>query len=234
MPITMACVNCGKIIVVKPYKIRTQKAVSCSYECAYAIRRGRPIPARRRRVELTCEVCGKHFIETEAHSNQRRFCSIACKAEYQKTALQGENNPYYGRTHSDEARALISQNHFRAYGEDNPNWRGGVTDLRLLIRKSKKYKEWREAVYKRDGYRSRISGCTGRLTVHHVRPFSDILDEFLGLHIELDPDGDDKVDLLKLALAYDLFWDLDNGITMLRDEHIALHQNEEDGEDEDD
>ena len=194
------------------------------------MRRGRPVLARQRRVELTCEVCGQTFEVKESHAKGRRLCGIACKAEYQRTALRGENNPFYGQTHSDESRELISKNHFRWYGEDNPNWRGGITELKILIRKSKKYQEWRERIYQRDGYRSRISGKRGRLAVHHLRPFSEILDEFLALRPDLDPSGDDKVELFKLALDYGPFWDLENGVTTLHEEHIALHQFQDDGD----
>ncbi len=79
------------------------------------------------------------------------------------------------------------------------------------------------------GYQSRISGRTGRLAVHHVHPFQEILDQFLSLHPDLDPDdGDDRAELLKLALSYEPFWNLNNGVTMLREEHLALHYNHED------
>jgi endogenous inhibitor of DNA gyrase (YacG/DUF329 family) len=233
MPITVPCAGCGKPVTVKPYKILLQHSVSCSRECAYAVRHGRPVLARQRRVELTCAFCGKNFIETKAHARDRRFCSRACEAEYQKTALRGENNPYYGKSHSDETRALISKKHFRRYGKDNPNWQGGITELRLLVRKSKKYKQWRDSVYERDNYQSRISGRTGRLAVHHVRSFEEIIKDFLGLHPKLDPNlAGDRVELFKLALEHRPLWDLDNGITMLREEHLALHQNQGMDEDE--
>ena len=228
MPVTLPCANCGKLVTVRPYVVQHRIAVCCSRECGYAIRRGRPVLARQRRVELTCEVCGETFVETEAHARYRRFCSIACKSEYQKTALRGENNPYYGRPHSDETRALISQNHFRAYGKNNPNWQGGVTDLKALLRKSKRYKQWQMEVFKRDLFRSALSGERGQkwyLVAHHVKPFADILHDFLALYPELDPgNDDDKAELVRLAMDYEPFWDVSNGITLLRDEHQLLHQ----------
>jgi hypothetical protein len=212
-----------------------QHSISGSKECAYAARQGRPVLARQKRVELTCEFCGNRFLETKVHARGRKFCSLTCKAEYQKTALRGESNPYYGRTHSDESRSLISKNHFRWYGKDNPNWQGGVTELRLLVRKSKKYKQWRTEIFKRDEYRSTITGSTGRLVVHHVRSFQEILEEFLELHPELDPSSaNDRTELFKLALHHEVLWDLCNGVTMLREEHIAWHQNQGSSVDDDD
>lgn len=230
MPIIVPCAGCGKPVVVKPYKILLQHSVSCSRECAYFVRHDRPVLARQKRVELTCEFCGKNFIETEAHARERRFCSRACKAEYQKTALRGENNPYFGRTHSDETRSLISKNHFRAYGKDNPNWQGGVTDLKTLLRKSKKYKEWQSKVFRRDSFRSVSSGKRGQkwyLVSHHIKPFVDLLREFLSLHPGLNLANDiDRAELVRLAMGYEPFWDVDNGITLLRDEHQLLHRAE--------
>ena len=37
-------------------------------------------------------------------------------------------------------------------GPKNPNWRGGVTKKNERIRKSIRYKKWRNAVFKRDNY----------------------------------------------------------------------------------
>jgi hypothetical protein len=192
--------------------------------------------ARQKRVELTCEFCGKHFVDTEAHAQTRRFCSVVCKAEYQKVALRGENNPYYGRTHSDETRSLISQNHFRSYGKDNPNWQGGVTSLKMLLRKSKKYKQWQMAVFRRDDFRSVLSGKHGQkwdLVSHHITRFTDLLRVFLSLHPELDSaDSKGRTELVKLAMDYEPFWDVGNGMTLLRDEHQQLHRKEGSVEDD--
>lgn len=159
------------------------------------------------------------------HAQERRFCSIGCKAEYQRTALAGEGNTFYGRQHSEETRRKISANHFRWYGEDNPNWRGGITELKTLIRKSKRYKQWRDAVYRRDGYRSVQSGKRGQswdLVAHHLKPFIEVLREMLTLYPNLSPDQD-ATELFKIALSYEPLWDVSNGITLLRQEHIELH-----------
>ncbi|OGO35074.1 MAG: hypothetical protein A2Z03_01805 [Chloroflexi bacterium RBG_16_56_8] len=170
-------------------------------------------------------MCGQEFEETAVHAETRRFCSIACKAEYQRTALAGEGNPFFGRQHSEETRRKISANHFRWYGEDNPNWRGGITELKILIRKSKRYKQWRDAIYKRDGYRSVLSGKRGQaweLVAHHIKPFIQILHEMLAEYPGLSSDND-ATELCKIALNYEPLWDIANGVTLLRQEHIDLH-----------
>jgi len=233
MPVLVYCDNCGKPFYVKPYKLEGlelghQHSLCCSRKCAYELRRGRPVMVRQRRVTLTCEMCGQMFEETIVHAENRRFCSLACKAEYQRVALLGEGNPYYGRQHSESTRIKISANHFRGYGADNPNWRGGVTELKTLIRKSKRYEQWRNAVYQRDGYRSVLSGKRGQaweLVAHHKRPFIEILHEMLALHPDLLPDKD-AAQLCAIAMNYAPLWDVDNGITLLRREHIELHSSD--------
>lgn len=45
--------------------------------------------------------------------------------------------------------------------------------------------------------------------------------------------SNDKVKLFKLALKYDLLWDIANGIALLRDEHLELHYGSEADDDED-
>lgn len=142
--------------------------------------------------------------------------------------MVGEGNHYFGRKHSELTRQKISANHFRAYGDENPNWHGGVTELKILIRKSKKYKQWREQVYQRDHYRSVQSGKRGHsreLVAHHVKSFIEILREFLTLYPDLDPEQDASK-LCELAMRYQPFWDVSNGVTLLRDEHQALHSNQ--------
>jgi HNH endonuclease len=83
-------------------------------------------------------------------------------------------------------------------------------------------------VFQRDYFRSVISGKRGQrwyLVAHHIIPFADILQDFLALHPNLDLENDaDKAELFRLAMNYKPFWDVNNGQTMLRDEHIEFHQ----------
>lgn len=58
-------------------------------------------------------------------------------------------------------------------GENNHQWKGGVTTLYKKIRKSPEYKLWREAVYKRDNYTCIWCGERGgELHPDHIKPFS--------------------------------------------------------------
>ena len=54
------------------------------------------------------------------------------------------------------------------------NWRGGVTPINKLIRRSNEYKLWREAVFKRDRYQCIWGGKEhgNKLQADHIKSFS--------------------------------------------------------------
>lgn len=59
-------------------------------------------------------------------------------------------------------------------GENNNNWKGGITPINEKIRKSPEYKLWREAVFKRDDYT--CMWCFERggiLHADHIKRFSE-------------------------------------------------------------
>lgn len=58
-------------------------------------------------------------------------------------------------------------------GENNPNWKGGISPVNELFRKSAKYKYWRIKVFKRDNYTCQDCGSRG-ITLHadHLKPFA--------------------------------------------------------------
>lgn len=58
-------------------------------------------------------------------------------------------------------------------GENHPNWRGGISSERDSFNSSKKAREWRLEVFKRDGYTCMICGqLGGNLNAHHIKQFS--------------------------------------------------------------
>lgn len=70
-----------------------------------------------------------------------------------------------------EHRLKISLAH---RGEKAYWWGGGKTAQTLLLRASFEYREWRNAVYKRDNYTCVICGDArgGNLEADHIKPFS--------------------------------------------------------------
>ena len=112
-------------------------------------------------------------------------------------AHSGSSNHFFGKIHSFETREKIRQASLRnnprywlgkkriftqdlinrmaqaRKGENNGNWKGGITPLNHTIRNSINYIEWRKAVFERDDYRCYDCGERGsELNAHHTYPFA--------------------------------------------------------------
>ena len=66
-------------------------------------------------------------------------------------------------------------------GENNPNWKGGITKLKynpnLIAKNSIEYRLWRESVFARDNWicqKCRVQG--GYLHPHHIRNFAEVIE----------------------------------------------------------
>jgi len=59
-------------------------------------------------------------------------------------------------------------------GENHPNWKGGISSERDLVKVTKDYKQWRKKVFKRDEYRCQFCNKIGKgnLNAHHVESFN--------------------------------------------------------------
>lgn len=112
----------------------------------------------KKRSKETCEKISK--------AKKGRKLSAETRKKMSK-ARMGEKNPFYGKKHSKETLEKIS-------GENNCNWKGGVTPLYKKIRKSREYKEWRKAVFERDDYTCQECGDRGiEIQADHIKRFSD-------------------------------------------------------------
>lgn len=100
----------------------------------------------------------------------------------------------------------------------------GRTPLYNLIRNSSKYFEWRDKIFERDNYT--CQECKNRsckdnivvLNVHHIKLFCVLLEEFLQCYNQFSP-IEDKETLVRLAISYQPFWDLNNGKTLCKKCH---------------
>ncbi len=100
---------------------------------------------------------------------------------------------HLGKKHSEETKKKISEVHkgkkkCKKHKENlskamkgkysmskHPNWKGGITPLRVKIWHSKEYKEWREVVFTRDNYACWICEDSkgGNFQAHHLKKFAD-------------------------------------------------------------
>jgi hypothetical protein len=92
----------------------------------------------------------------------------------QREANSGEKNYLFGKhlleaTKQKITKALLKNS---LKGKNHPNWRGGINPINDTIRKSFKFKVWRDKVFKRDDWtcqKYKIKG--GILHAHHIKNF---------------------------------------------------------------
>ena len=161
------CLRCGKKFYLTLSK-KTHKF--CSQECVWLNSRGKKRPhseatkkkiglANSRKVLVQCETCGKIIKRSPSAVLKRIFCSKKCiDYSWLKLSLK-------------KFRKIQSK-------ETHWNWKGGINPINDTIRKSLKYKLWREAVFKRDNFTCVWCGVragNGKaviLNADHIKPFS--------------------------------------------------------------
>jgi len=105
-------------------------------------------------------------------------------------------------------------------GEQHPNWRGGMTSLKNLLRE---YFHVNHApvIAARDNYTCQLCGANHSvLHVHHKRGFGDIVDEICAEHSDLDHnDEKDRLELYRIITHDSRFLDESNLITYCKQCH---------------
>lgn len=98
-------------------------------------------------------------------------------------------------------------------GERHPNWKGGINPVIIKIRTCFEYKQWRTAVFERDGYRCTSclakNGFGKRVVLnadHFPIPFSKII-------------ADNKITSYKSAISCPSLWNISNGRTLCTNCH---------------
>ena len=100
-------------------------------------------------IEKECKQCGLTFMVQKHRSTKAKFCSVECKANFQKgktasvemkkrmsLAISGENHWNYGKRYSITQKQKLSKAHIGLNtGEKNNMWKGGVS-------KNKEYVSW--------------------------------------------------------------------------------------------
>lgn len=111
-------------------------------------------------------------------------------------------------------------------GENHPNWKGGITSLKRLLREYF-HINLAPIAAKRDKYMCQLCGATHTiLHVHHIINFMDIIYEILDEHLDLNPnDPQDKQSLYNIIINDDRFTNIDNLITYCKECHYYTIHN---------
>ena len=139
---------------------------------------------------MFCENCKKEYKvfgvkewKIWANRKERRYCSIKC---------------------SNEARIG------KYVGEESVNWKGGLTFLQNLIRKSSEYLDIRKKCFSRDKNTSILSKRKGKLHHHHIKSYSTIIKE-------------NCITKENWRLFKHILFDINNVVTLIEKEHIHFH-----------
>lgn len=147
------------------------------------------LPQSNKRVWGNCEICGKGrwMKKCDYRDICQRCSNTGRRHPMYGRDRSGKNNPMYGKHHTEDAKekmrgtkpSMRGKNNpaygIPRYGENNPNWRGGTTTERERFMSSSKYVQWREDVFKRDGFVCQECGDAtgGNLQAHHILPYRD-------------------------------------------------------------
>ena len=160
------CLVCKKEFYVYPYLLKRGFGQYCSFKC-YLEKRGKEIICQ-------CLVCKKDFLTHSCFIKKGfgKFCSMKCYGKDKK------NNKVpmplrLGSIGWNKGR------HFLEFsGKNSPAWRGGITPINEALRKTFEYKEWRQQIFKRDGYKCIVGGTKhgNKLNADHIKSFSSFPD----------------------------------------------------------
>ncbi len=172
------------------------------------MKRGPYKKMQRSHLPKACLNCGE-FIKNKllffpSTAERVKFCSKECKYVFQigkilsegtKTKMSkshlGQTSWNKGIPATDGHRKAISES---LKGENHWNWQGGKTAENHIRRNQLEYKQWRDAVFERDGHKCRIDNadCIHEINAHHI---------------------------LRFAEHKDLRFDVNNGITLCKVHH---------------
>jgi len=154
----------------------------------------------------------KHSAETKQKIRERAIGRQITEKTRKKMSKKrkGKKRPLFSK----EWKKNISiSKEGKRIGENNPNWKGGVTSLIEQIRHNFKYRQWRSDIFTRDNFTCQDCGDSkgGNLEAHHKKTFSSILQYY-------------EIITIEEALKCEKLWDINNGITLCEECHKKIHR----------
>ena len=97
----------------------------------------------------------------------------------------------------------------RMMGKNNPNWNGGTTNRKELIRGHDFYKQWRSEIFMRDNFTCQMCKIKGGyLEVDHIKTLYEIIKDFLQIK--------DRDEFIKKVWEIPIMKDISNGRTLCK------------------
>ena len=196
-----------------PWNIGKHPSKEVRYKIGSA-NRGKKSPFNTR-IKIECAYCGKEIIKKkyQIEKNINNFCNSICHGKWLSKEMKNGNIKMKGM-HGSHTQKSKDKIRIATKGENNPNYKGGITPILRSVRTYNKYKEWREKIYLRDNYTCQICGkIGGRLQAHHIISFSKIIQYY------------EIIDYQE-AIECKILWDINNGITLCKKCHDKIHSKE--------
>lgn len=138
-----------------------------------------------KQIKFICKTCNKKWFDYPSRKKRKKFCSQKCSAFSRIEQLRKRSignkwgslkkiTPEFRKkisiAHKGKKRPNIAKSKF---GNQNPNWKGGITPINKRIRLSANFRHWREEVFKRDNFTcQKCYKKGGDLHPHHIKSFS--------------------------------------------------------------
>lgn len=197
------CKQCGRGWYVPGWR-------NCSGFCrSCADKGGEHSEETKRKISLgnKGKKCSEETKRKISLANTGKKCSEETKEKMRRVMLGKKHSPETCKAIS-EARKGKGNYMYGRTGSLHPRWKGGLTPLTGLIRKSSKYKQWRTDVFTRDDFTCQVCKKRGGWIEAHHSPkgFSNTFYE-------------NEIKNIQQALDCQEFWDVSNGKTLCKECH---------------
>lgn len=123
------------------------------------------------KIQKSCG-CNKNKLISEAHKGKILFeehKQKISKTRIEKSLAKGKNNPFYNKKHTNITKYKMKENHADFKGNNNPNWKNGISFEEYGIGFNKDLKQ---LILERDNYTCQNPNCKvkkpKRLDCHHI------------------------------------------------------------------
>lgn len=191
--------DCGKIVEIRSCSLINGSTKSCG--C---------LQKERASKILHKDIKGKNHWNWGKHWGKETKNKISNSL---KGKLTGEKNPFYGKTHTERVRQIVSESNKKRVGELSGNWKGGITPLNFQIRDNFKSRQWHSDIFTRDNFTCQECGddTGGNLNAHHIKSLSFLLQKY-------------EIINLKQAIVCEELWNINNGVTLCIECHKKEHE----------
>jgi hypothetical protein len=157
---------------------QSKKGISIASKGKPSWRKGISKKIPESKICLNCNnLFDKNLKKTDREWQERKYCSSKCALSVAQKNRLGTQLPDEWRknlsvSHLGKTPANKGKKSLKTSGENNPNWKGGVSSYRCKLKSTLEYKKWRHDVFERDGHKCVNCNSTKDLRADHIKPVS--------------------------------------------------------------